>query len=86
MVGVRPVEFVISMKIMSLVSLYVVLFTKFMPSVCMVMSSPEFARRKAQIMPGMRNMPRTIESERVFGTSFITDMISIKSDEYVTKP
>lgn len=81
-----PVLFVISVNIRSLVALNVVRFVKVMAGCSDIMFNPEDASKKQHKMPGIRNMARTMLSERVFGTSFMTDIISIKREEYATNP
>ena len=55
-------------------------------TVSKMMFCPEAARIPAQMIPGIRNMARMIERDLVLGTSFIVDIISISSEEYVIKP
>ena len=55
-------------------------------TVSKMMFCPEAARIPAQMIPGIRNMARMIDSDLVLGTSFIVDMISISSEEYVMNP
>ena len=47
---------------------------------------PELARMPAHIMPGMNQIDLDMASPFDVGISLTVDMISIRRDEYATKP
>ena len=50
------------------------------------MFTPDAANTPEQIIPGIINMDLAMDIAFVVGISLITDMISMSSDEYATRP